>query len=706
MVAGLPDQEGAVIWDGGAEGTTISSVCASRILFAQQELPEGHRIGLVGLCRQPCQNFNGFLVSDTSVPVTVRAQLYLVDPVTKSELPPITVKIVRGQKDDVLIAGPHLDALGWYPTKNSFVLSSCDISLSRKGETQYPCRPESELKKQYADQIARSRELERKRRQEYFAQLRRSRVMSREQASESNSSSGNKEPLISGGSYGTAPKGTTAEGSDSEDCRINRTWTDGSPEHEICQVPTKNKNCKVVIPIVAQNAGPDVDEQTLNNGLGLERAESPSEKSQDAGVCSNPKASGQSEPPEGPHLRVARTFVIVPFPKSQFLRATMLFGLVYILLSAHELQLKATSRPETLGHQSTEFLRQGNVNNCVSSNDRRTLFEKTLQRVSSSDRRTLFETTNKRVSSSDHRTLFECVNNFDSGSDHEKPSIEGGETLTLVVWPRGEIWPRGEAEISNSLLQQKIFSGERGVLRERDTRFPENHNTQLCEYRNFKNAEFQEAEGSDIQETGLSEFRESERAVPVFKNLEFQGAEGSDIQETGLSEFRDSERAVRLSKKRAFQEAEGSDVQETGFSEFRGFERAGLGSESKKQFGLLVHPWVVFPQTLMAGWLGGQLCSERGMRAPAECFENLQRVGCFKQVVLPPEQTLRVGWIAGLRAVITVSHAQWHTWRNKTGSTPSSGLRSVVNRFQGRVGPRYGMIFGHTGHLERAIILW
>ncbi len=46
-------------------------------------------------------------------------------------LPPIRLRVVPGQYDDVLVAAPELDILGFSPTLEAFVFASAGVSLPR-----------------------------------------------------------------------------------------------------------------------------------------------------------------------------------------------------------------------------------------------------------------------------------------------------------------------------------------------------------------------------------------------------------------------------------------------------------------------------------------------------------------------------------------------------------------------------------------------
>ena len=124
-----------VVWDGGTEGTSISAACASKLLFAQEKLPLEERQAFVNLGRQPVQNFHSFASDNadpSSIRVDVQAQLTLVDPESLTVLPPLVVRVVTGQHDDLLVAAPELDTLGWNRTPRHFILDGCGLALVRE----------------------------------------------------------------------------------------------------------------------------------------------------------------------------------------------------------------------------------------------------------------------------------------------------------------------------------------------------------------------------------------------------------------------------------------------------------------------------------------------------------------------------------------------------------------------------------------------
>ncbi len=111
----LPDVKVHIVWDGGAEGTTLSVPCASRVLRAHALLPESQRAALVDLGRQPVQRFNGFAgEDDPAVMVDVNGYLRLTTEDGQSLLE-VRIRIAPKQVDDLLVAAPDLDMLGWAP---------------------------------------------------------------------------------------------------------------------------------------------------------------------------------------------------------------------------------------------------------------------------------------------------------------------------------------------------------------------------------------------------------------------------------------------------------------------------------------------------------------------------------------------------------------------------------------------------------------
>jgi hypothetical protein len=118
-----------VVWDGGAEGTTISQACASELLRKQHALPPDQR-PLVDLGRQPAQKFFGFS-SDRDSPIIVDVQGYLTLEKDGQALPELISRVVEGQHDDMLVAALDLDRLGWNATPEYFSLAACGIAIPR-----------------------------------------------------------------------------------------------------------------------------------------------------------------------------------------------------------------------------------------------------------------------------------------------------------------------------------------------------------------------------------------------------------------------------------------------------------------------------------------------------------------------------------------------------------------------------------------------
>ena len=125
----LPALRLRAVWDGGAEGTTISQKAASKVLRAQSQLAAEDKVALVNPERFKAQTFYGF--ADTSgTKVDVKMPLRLNAP-CGTQLPPLVVRVVPHQLDDLLVSAPDLDVLGWSRTPSAFVLSSVGISIPR-----------------------------------------------------------------------------------------------------------------------------------------------------------------------------------------------------------------------------------------------------------------------------------------------------------------------------------------------------------------------------------------------------------------------------------------------------------------------------------------------------------------------------------------------------------------------------------------------
>ena len=143
--ANLLDVKLHVVWDGGAEGTTLSVAAASRILRAQALLPESQRTALVDLGRQPVQRFNGFAGEDDQA-VMVDVNGYLRLSTDDSQLlPEVRVRIAPKQVDDMLIAAPDLDMLGWAPHPEYFTIAAAGLAIPRDSHVDARVRVAREL---------------------------------------------------------------------------------------------------------------------------------------------------------------------------------------------------------------------------------------------------------------------------------------------------------------------------------------------------------------------------------------------------------------------------------------------------------------------------------------------------------------------------------------------------------------------------------
>ena len=137
LVRNLVDIVLRCIWDGGAEGTSISPAALSRVLRAQEK---------AGLSAQDCP-FNGMALmnppqrffsfaqgsEDKGTEVDIMGYLTLAT-ADGEEFPPMLVRMVPGQVDDLLVAAPDLDALGFDRHSNAeqFVFRTCGFSVPRE----------------------------------------------------------------------------------------------------------------------------------------------------------------------------------------------------------------------------------------------------------------------------------------------------------------------------------------------------------------------------------------------------------------------------------------------------------------------------------------------------------------------------------------------------------------------------------------------
>ena len=133
---GLSSVNIRVIWDGGAEATSISDAAMSRIMRAQ-EGQSPCMCALNSMGRFPkAQKFFGYK-EDTGTAVEIRGRLRL-ETEDHQVLPGLWVRMVPGQYDDLLVSAMDLDRLGWSRDNYSdlFELLKCGIAVPR--ETPVP----------------------------------------------------------------------------------------------------------------------------------------------------------------------------------------------------------------------------------------------------------------------------------------------------------------------------------------------------------------------------------------------------------------------------------------------------------------------------------------------------------------------------------------------------------------------------------------
>ena len=122
-----------VIWDGGAEGTSISDNCLSRIMRYQADLP-AHKCPIRNQCRMnPSQYFYGFVGGkNEGIEVDILSDLYLCT-TDGVELPCLSCRMVPGQSDDLLVCARDLDMLGWdrHTDPQFFLLQNFGIAVPR-----------------------------------------------------------------------------------------------------------------------------------------------------------------------------------------------------------------------------------------------------------------------------------------------------------------------------------------------------------------------------------------------------------------------------------------------------------------------------------------------------------------------------------------------------------------------------------------------
>ena len=132
----LPETNVRVIWDGGAEGTSVSDKCMSRILRNQSQAGiQDKSCPLRGMARMsPAQRFFSFAEGaqkSQGREVDILGELHLAT-ADGEPLPGVTVRMVPGQIDDILVAAPDLDKLGFDSgAADVFVLHSAGLSIPR-----------------------------------------------------------------------------------------------------------------------------------------------------------------------------------------------------------------------------------------------------------------------------------------------------------------------------------------------------------------------------------------------------------------------------------------------------------------------------------------------------------------------------------------------------------------------------------------------
>ena len=118
-----------VVWDSGAEGSGISPRACSGLMRLQYELPDEKK-PLTDLTRlEVLQRFAGCYEDDEGKSVSVQGLLTIQ--IKGVSLLALDVRIIPFQYDDVLIAAPELDVLGFTATPTAFHLSSVGVSIPR-----------------------------------------------------------------------------------------------------------------------------------------------------------------------------------------------------------------------------------------------------------------------------------------------------------------------------------------------------------------------------------------------------------------------------------------------------------------------------------------------------------------------------------------------------------------------------------------------
>ena len=142
LLKNVPDVQVRVVWDGGAEGTSMSDRCMSRVLRAQQKAGlSDQECPMNGMARmEPAQRFFGFSEGHASTSgqvVDILGELSLCT-VDGHDFPSLKVRMVPNQVDDVLLSATDLDRLG-YDSKSDpdfFLFHGCGLSVPR--ETPVP----------------------------------------------------------------------------------------------------------------------------------------------------------------------------------------------------------------------------------------------------------------------------------------------------------------------------------------------------------------------------------------------------------------------------------------------------------------------------------------------------------------------------------------------------------------------------------------
>ena len=142
----LPSVSVHVGWDTCAEGTTMSDSCASEILRAQKDLPQGQQRALLNFKRYASPHyFKGFADHGDGIKVDVTAQFQLGigDFAANDNFPVLKVRIVKGQNDDLLVGWPDLVQLGIDVIRRpgNIIFTHCGVSLPLLKRKQNPHNP-------------------------------------------------------------------------------------------------------------------------------------------------------------------------------------------------------------------------------------------------------------------------------------------------------------------------------------------------------------------------------------------------------------------------------------------------------------------------------------------------------------------------------------------------------------------------------------